>query len=439
MVKKKKTLLGITRSQNRIRHLLHEKFSLGGKCNKKLNKKQAAEEYAYCFLNYHYQCEDIENVESIKKRNDYQILVDSGVARITAWNRKNGKFPNEDIDFLCDFFECLKFNLFFKDIDDCVEYEKNFLIESLNLLKKHRDFNMVSKNDDKQRYYDLALSAIKFYLTFNSKGYSNDMLSLIDNVKFFLEKYVFPYTHSLYDCSLHDFISDSSILKVPIQYIVSELNVPSSGIEFKKVVMDNKNLQRLMDQVYRLSPKLCREHSEMIETCYIGDYRIGKSNLHFKDYGDLNRFLQLNIFRFEAYNHIAGENGEDLLLQLEKTVIKNWKKLFKGVELALKVHSFQNIKNFEDNKEDYFSEKCIDILEKNILFNAFCDLGIETLRNIIQDYKNAKHAYEIPDVNISDVKEEISKIKEFTNDDVNGNEVLSRLIYEYYQYNNSLN
>lgn len=440
-MKKKKFLLNATRLQNRIRYLLHDKFSLGEASNR-LNKRLAAEEYAYCFVSYQYQIEGInkkfEELESIKEKDDYPILVNTGTARITEWNRKNGKFPNEDITFLCYFFECLRFNLFFEDIDDCSQYEKKVLIESLDVLEKNYSLNTASENDDKKRCYDLALSTIKFYLVFNPKGYSNNISSLINNVKKFLRSHVFPYTKSLYNFSLHDFISQNFILKIPTQYLVSEFTGLLKDSKYRKVVESN-NLKKLMNQLYKLSPKLCYEHFEMNEPYYIADYhQIGKPDLHYKDYNDLNNFLQLNISRFKAYNNISGEDGEKLLLQLEKTAIENWKKLFDGVELALKVHSFQNVKSVLNNQEDYFLEKCNNLLKENALVNAANDLSLETLKDAVHDYKSAKHAYDVSGININEIKKKIHEGKNLINDNFDTNKILSRLIYEYYQYNNSL-
>lgn len=443
MVKEEKFLLKATKSVNNLRYLLHQKFPLG----KYIDRQKAAEEYAYCFIVYPYQEsgkeKTLSELDAIKKSNEYHVLVDNSIERITELNRKERVFPSENIDFLCYFFECNAFNLFFRSVDECVDYEKKLLKECFdllgNLVVDNEKVNLDIKLSDKYVYYNLAIKAIHFYLVFNpSYSFKNNSI-LINEVKDFFNRNIFPYIQALYNHSLRDFIDSSLVINISMKDLISDNGISYGGNSYRRVIKANKKLSKLMNQIYDLSPLLRLEADEGINLG-IRKYHVNGYNQEFIDLEDLNNLPLFNFKRFESYNYIKGEKSEKILSQLEKSAINNWINLFDGIILALKVYSFKYTNDSLNNINDNFAYQCSDILENNFIFYDMKNLSLNILENLQEDFHNIKHAYEAPLIDRENIEKDIefnrsekNVIINKTNDNAN---VIPRLIHEYYQFNN---
>lgn len=381
------SVLEITKRRNRFNELLRKKYPRG---KVQIDQNKAAEEYVLSKKWYRSDIDPFKrDVQDLKNDADYLMLRDMQVDLFKNQSRK-GHFPEDDLYDLSDFLECSPFDLFFKDVDDCCEYEREFLLHCINVVK-----NQLGKEDSgeiwedrtgKNIYLCLGIKAVRFASLYYHQTNINreTVIDLCCRAQNFYDKYIFS-TLNAFGKNTFDFFS-------------KKLNKVKRNGDFV-IQKDDENFDLIINKISELT---------LVSPSFI--YESIESSGNSIKLSRLNDLIVNSFKRFRRYMDF--KNNGKIQEQLEEKVVKNWENLFNAISTQVQMQKFASLKT-NDTNEFY----------EDIALTALSDLGLATQ---IKKGENVDYSLE------SAKRDEQFRV------DLYNNGMLSQLILNFFRYQNSV-
>ena len=392
------------------------------------------------------------------------FLMDSDERNIHRWEKSNSKSKiyykiSANIRDLVNVLQCQPYELYFENIDDCVEYENKFLIECFNKFEDElknfvEDKNMVS-NEDIVRfqkkitaspdyfYYQVMESAINVCELFDTQivqletelRYKSLEKEVVED-KLNLKEYIFKFLNIVKNFLNNTFFKLYNVLgkyKFTDIYLFNEelskvelVKKKNRKISQVKVMLKEVGIpqQEWDDILVYLS---CDDGSsiELNENTDKSDYNI-RYQKHIEHSG--NYFYKL-LGRFYEYTKLLNYLPDNLDKSLEIIAANNWNELFKSLITQIKIHALEYDSEMMRGDTNSFHQG---------LFYSNC-------KYILNFYNNSNIDQNVNKLNMVGINENIDNLdaarvssggsmnfmeKQFE-------ETLNQLLIEYSQLNNS--